>query len=67
MKIEMVQVGTGARHALRFGFVRYGGLTSTVMVDSIRDETADDLRAALEFLVERADARLQEVARVLRS
>jgi hypothetical protein len=39
----------------------------TVMVDSIHDETDDDLRAAPEWHVERADARLQDAVRALRS
>lgn len=66
LKVEQVQAGAGARRAALFGFVRDGGLTSTLMVDSIRDEPNDDLRAALEWLARRAHGRLQDVARVLR-
>jgi hypothetical protein len=67
LKVELVQQGVGARHVAMFGFVRYGGLTSAMMVDSIHEQPEDELRAALEWLVNRADARLRDAARVLKA
>ena len=66
MRMVIEQQESGAQIGMHLGYVRYGGLISTVALRKGPDDADDDLRSALEWLAKRAHGRVQGAAWYLR-
>jgi hypothetical protein len=66
MRMVVEERASGQQIGYHIGYVRYGGLISMLAVRKGPDDADDDLRAALEWLAQRAHSRVEGAAWYLR-